>query len=157
MARQELLEAVLKKVSSWDKAEKTRQAAEDEALAAETSPGAAQGLSMEEQLAKKRQIFAPQEAYKMLVRELKDMMLEPSNGVAVDAIGNSVWQWDMKLRDFDPSTPIAQVVLGLSDVMQPSLLQLASPACIPCLHPSKALAILTSAQHPWDSCTHMLA
>ncbi len=102
---------MLKKVSSWDRAENELQAAEDEALAAETSPAAAQGLSMEEQLAQKRQIFAPQEAYKMLARELKDMMLEPSTGVAVDAICNSVWQWDMRLTDFDPSTPIAKVSL----------------------------------------------
>jgi hypothetical protein len=103
------LEAVLKKVSTWNRAEKDVQAAEDEALAAETSQGTAQGLSMEEQLAQKRQIFAPQEAYKMLARELKDMMLEPSNGVTVDAIGNSVWHWDMKLTEFDSSTPISQV------------------------------------------------
>ncbi|KAL0054327.1 hypothetical protein WJX82_007206 [Trebouxia sp. C0006] len=105
---QELLEAVLKKVSTWDRAEQDVQAAEDDALAAETSPGTAQGLSMEEQLAQKRQIFAPQEAYKMLARELKDMMLEPSSGVTVDAIGNSVWHWDMKLTEFDSSTPISQ-------------------------------------------------
>ena len=109
---QELLEGVLKKVSTWDRAEKDVQAAEYDALAAETSPGTAQGLSMEEQLAQKRQIFAPQEAYKMLARELKDMMLEPSNGVIVDAIGNSVWHWDMKLTEFDSSTPISEVTAG---------------------------------------------
>ncbi len=103
---------MLKKVSTWDRAEKDVQAAEDDALAAETSPGTAQGLSMEEQLAQKRQIFAPQEAYKMLARELKDMMLEPSSGVTVDAIGNSVWHWDMKLTEFDTSTPISQVNAG---------------------------------------------
>ena len=103
---------MLKKVSSWDRAEKAVQAAEDKALAAESSSSAAaQGLSMEEQLAQKRQIFAPQEAYKMLARELKDMILEPSCGVAVDAVHNSVWQWDMRLTDFDPSTLLAQVRL----------------------------------------------
>ena len=106
---QELLEAVLKKVSTWDKAEAALQAAEAEALAATDSrPGSARALSMEEQLAKKRQIFAPQEAYKMLARELKDMMLTPSNGVAVDAIGTCVWQWDMWLTDFDASSLVAQ-------------------------------------------------
>ena len=106
---QELLEAVLKKVSTWDRTEGILQLAEDEAVAAVSSrSGSAQALSMEEQLAKKRQIFAPQEAYKMLARELKDMMLEPSNGVAVDAIGTSVWQWDMWLTDFDAATPIAK-------------------------------------------------
>ena len=100
---------MLKKVSTWDKAEGALQAAEDEAIAATDSrPGPARTLSMEEQLAKKRQIFAPQEAYKMLARELKDMMLTPSNGVAVDANGISVWQWDMWLTDFDASTLVAQ-------------------------------------------------
>lgn len=85
------------------------QAAEDEAAAAVDSRYTlARTLSMEEQLAKKRQIFAPQEAYKMLARELKDMMLTPSNGVAVDAIGTSVWQWDMWLTDFDASSLVAQ-------------------------------------------------
>lgn len=107
---QELLEAVLRKVSAWNNAESMLQAAEDKVAAATNSrPGSGQALSMEEQLAKKRQIFAPQEAYKILERELKDMMLEPSNGVAVDAIGTSVWQWDMRLTDFDASTPVAQV------------------------------------------------
>ena len=106
---QELLEAVLKKVSSWDKAEAEVQTAETEALTAESNPAAAQSFSMEEQLAQKRQIFAPQEAYKMLARELKDMMLEPSSGVSVDAINNSVWQWDMMLTGFDAASPIAQV------------------------------------------------
>ena len=103
------MEAVLKKVSTWDKAEGALQAAEDAAVAATDSrPGSARALPMEEQLAKKRQIFAPQEAYKMLARELKDMMLTPSNGVAVDAIGTSVWQWDMWLTDFDASSLVAQ-------------------------------------------------
>ena len=85
------------------------QAAEDEAATAvDRRHTIARTLSMEEQLAKKRQIFAPQEAYKMLARELKDMMLTPSNGVAVDAIGTSVWQWDMWLTDFDASSLLAQ-------------------------------------------------
>ena len=109
---QELLEAVLRKVSAWNTTESMLQAAEDKVTAAATiRPGSAQALSMEEQLAKKRQIFAPQEAYKILARELKDMMLEPSKGVAVDAIGTSVWQWDMWLTNFDASTPIAKVNL----------------------------------------------
>ena len=100
---------MLKKVSAWDKTESALQAAEDEATAAaDSTPGAAQALSMEEQLAKKRQIFAPLEAYKMLARELKDMMLQPSNGVAVDAVGTSVWQWDMWFTDFDASSHVAQ-------------------------------------------------
>ncbi|KAL3136896.1 hypothetical protein ABBQ32_006505 [Trebouxia sp. C0010 RCD-2024] len=112
---QELLEAVLRKVSTWDKAESALQAAEDEATAADSTPSSAQVLSMEEQLAKKRQIFAPLEAYKMLARELKDMMLQPSNGVAVDAVGTSVWQWDMWFTDFDASSHLAQ---GLHAVHQ---------------------------------------
>lgn len=99
---------MLRKVSTWDKAESALQAAEDEATAADSTPSSAQVLSMEEQLAKKRQIFAPLEAYKMLARELKDMMLQPSNGVAVDAVGTSVWQWDMWFTDFDASSHLAQ-------------------------------------------------
>ena len=119
MSLQELLEVVLKKVSTWDKAESALQAAEDEAVAATDSrPDSARALSMEEQLAKKRQIFAPQEAYKMLARELKDMMLTPSNGVAVDAIGTSVWQWDMWLTDFDASTLVAQASQSIISLLQ---------------------------------------
>lgn len=64
---------------------------------------------MEEQLAKKRQIFAPQEAYKMLANELERMMIEAQDGVHVDAVNYSVWHWDMFLTNFSPSTAIAQV------------------------------------------------
>ena len=85
---------MLRKVSTWDKAESALQAAEDEATAADSTPSSAQVLSME--------------AYKMLARELKDMMLQPSNGVAVDAVGTSVWQWDMWFTDFDASSHLAQ-------------------------------------------------
>ena len=104
-----MLETVLRLVTQWDRAEAELQHAENEALGAENTPGSLTGLSMEQQLAKKRQIFAPPGAYKMLSRELKDMMLEPSPGVAVSTVNNSVWEWDMRLSDFEASTPIAQV------------------------------------------------
>ena len=96
-------------MTHWDRAEAELQSAEDKGVEAESSHGTQKGLSMEEQLAQKRQIFAPQEAYKMLSRELKDMLLDPSPGVAVSTVDNSVWEWDMKLSDFEDSTPIAQV------------------------------------------------
>lgn len=142
------MEAVLKKVSAWDKAEGMLQAAEDEAaIAVDSRQTLARALSMEEQLAKKRQIFAPQEAYKMLARELKDMMLTPSNGVAVDAIGTSVWQWDMWLTDFDASSLVAQASpsafltallctnahpLGTASVPRRCTLQVRAPLCLCC-------------------------
>ena len=105
---QELMERVLKKVSIWHKLESEKQTAEDEGLTAEGSQSF-QSLSMEEQLAKKRQIFAPQEAYKMLANELEKLMMEPIDGVAVDAVDNNVWHWDMWLSNFSSNTPIAQV------------------------------------------------
>lgn len=98
----------MKKVSAWHKVESEKQKAEDEALAADGSQGI-QSLSMEEQLAKKRQIFAPQEAYKMLANELEKMMIEAQDGVHVDAVNCSVWHWDMFLSNFSPLAAIAQV------------------------------------------------
>lgn len=105
------MESVLRKVSIWHKQERDRQKAEDDALTAEGSQ-AIQSLSMEEQLAKKRQIFAPQEAYKMLANELEKLMMEPVDGVAVDAVDHNVWHWDMYLSDFSAGTPIAQASLS---------------------------------------------
>lgn len=102
------MESVLKKVSIWHKQESDRQKADDAAIAAEGSQGI-QSLSMEEQLAKKRQIFAPEEAYKMLANELEKLMMEPIDGVNFGAVENSVWHWDMYLTQFSPDTPIAQV------------------------------------------------
>ena len=110
------MEAVLKKVSIWHKLEEDRQKVEDDAAAAEGSQGI-KSLSMEEQLAKKRQIFAPQEAYKMLAKELEKLMMEPIDGIAVDAVDNNVWHWDMYLSDFTTSTPIAQVKTSMSETM----------------------------------------
>ena len=101
------MERVLKKVSIWHKLESEKQKIEDESLTAEGSQSI-QSLSMEEQLAKRRQIFAPQEAYKMLANELEKLMMEPNDGVAVESVDNNVWQWDMWLSNFSSSTPIAQ-------------------------------------------------
>ena len=132
------MEAVLQKVSIWHKLEDDRQKVEDDAAAAEGSQGI-KSLSMEEQLAKKRQIFAPQEAYKMLAKELEKLMMEPIDGIAVDAVDNNVWHWDMYLSDFSHSIPIAQVRSSVSDMIADA------PSTVPAALPLLAAFTQTSA------------
>ena len=66
---QERTKEVLQKTSRWDIVEQGKQQADD--LAAEAAARMAgqslSALSMQEQLAKQRQLFSPQEAYTMLV------------------------------------------------------------------------------------------
>ena len=66
---QERTKEVLQKTSRWDIVEQGKQQADDMAAeaAARMAGQSLSALSMEEQLAKKRQLFSPQEAYNMLV------------------------------------------------------------------------------------------
>ncbi len=86
--------------------------AEDEEAAAATAAEGAQGskdkkqhgkLSMQERLAKQRQIFNPREAFSMLSRELKDVMCQNDPMLEVDAVDSDVYHWDVHLYQFKGS------------------------------------------------------
>ena len=42
-------------------------------------------------------------------KELKEMMLHPCDGVAVDAVDYNAWQWVMWLEDFEEGSELEQV------------------------------------------------
>ncbi|KAK9830590.1 hypothetical protein WJX81_002568 [Elliptochloris bilobata] len=127
-----LTKVVMQKLSRWERAEEARERAEEEAQGTEASadarantlPNAASArvsslphavpagaaLSMEEKLASKRQIFAPREAFKMLSRELSDLLMAHGNGVdfAADAVGDNVFHWQLTFDRLTPGCLLAQ-------------------------------------------------
>ena len=62
-----------------------------------TQPGEVQELSSEQRKASEQQIFNLNEAFERLSRELGDLMRMPVPGVSVQAVGDDVYLWAVKL------------------------------------------------------------
>ncbi|KXZ41741.1 hypothetical protein GPECTOR_299g811 [Gonium pectorale] len=88
-------------VGRWERYEAALEAAE----AAEATKRA---LSSSQDVARKRQIFAPREAFAMLSRELTDFMRSGNTEMAIETAGDDLYHWLVDLGSFDPASQLGK-------------------------------------------------
>ncbi|KAK9806493.1 hypothetical protein WJX73_002810 [Symbiochloris irregularis] len=69
-------------------------------------------LTSEEEKASGRQIFSGREAYSMLSSELLGIFQQRSS-LSATAVDDSVYYWDVHMKDFDPQCPLAKDLTAL--------------------------------------------
>lgn len=115
----ELTIACARRQSRWERHEELATERRERDLKNEKNrapdQAAARLLSMEQAIAEERQIFAPREAFTMLSRELLDLIRKGASehaDIYADAVGDDVYQWDVRLTGFGRETALAQVRLS---------------------------------------------
>ncbi|GMH42387.1 hypothetical protein BSKO_10306 [Bryopsis sp. KO-2023] len=93
-----------KRQGAWERLEEKKGSTADEE---------GQGRSVSEKVAQDRQIFDTKTPFKMLSRELLDILREQLFDLVVDAVDDDVYRWSVELAGFDPESGLNQDIAEL--------------------------------------------